>query len=70
METLQYLLIFRIVRKLELPTFLAVLPVLSNRLHLYNVRVVINDFPAVLMMFLYINFIISKRYVFGVANYR
>lgn len=32
----------------------SILPLLSNRLHLYNVRVVINDFPPVFGMFLFI----------------
>ncbi|EGG17411.1 hypothetical protein DFA_08406 [Cavenderia fasciculata] len=50
METINFLVIKRLCTRLQLPTILAFLPVLSNRLHLYNVRVVINDFPSTLLL--------------------
>lgn len=61
LEVLQFIILRRILQLMKLPTILAVLSVLSNRLHLYNVRVVINDFPSVVMMFLVILWIIQKR---------
>jgi hypothetical protein len=58
-----FIILYKIVKTLDLPVYLAILPVLSNRLHLYNVRVVVNDFPPVLLMYLAIYLILKKRYI-------
>src|SRR5690348_10885470 len=52
---------YKIVKLCEVPSVIALLPVLSNRLHLYNVRVVINDLPSVLLMFLAIYLILKNK---------
>eukprot|EP00698_Gefionella_okellyi_P007312 TRINITY_DN1781_c0_g1_i1.p1 TRINITY_DN1781_c0_g1~~TRINITY_DN1781_c0_g1_i1.p1 ORF type:complete len:843 (+),score=132.48 TRINITY_DN1781_c0_g1_i1:36-2564(+) len=60
-EQLIYVLMWVIVRRAEIPGFLALL-VFSNRLHMYNVRVVINDTPCTLAMVAAIVMILQYRY--------
>ena len=69
LESLQYIVIYKIIRKVDLPIYLSILPILSNRLHLYNVRVVINDFPVVFLMFLTVYMILNKRYTLASLLY-
>ncbi|KAM9963543.1 hypothetical protein ACTFIW_006776 [Dictyostelium discoideum] len=62
LEFFNFILIKKICEKLSIPIILAVLPILSNRLHLYNVRVVINDFPSTFLIHICILLLISKRF--------
>ncbi|KAF2069590.1 hypothetical protein CYY_009094 [Polysphondylium violaceum] len=53
-EFINFLLIKKICDQLNLPILLSILPVISNRLHLYNVRVVLHTIffsPAILFIF-------------------
>lgn len=61
MEIAVCVVFYKIVKMCEVPSVIALLPVLSNRLHLYNVRVVINDLPSVLLMFLAIYLILKNK---------
>jgi len=60
-EVLNWNIIKSICKQLELPSILYLLPVLSNRLHLYNVRVVINDFPSVFLIHIVIWLLLQKN---------
>lgn len=54
---------------LRVPSIVVYLLFASNRLHLYNVRVVINDFPAVVLVHLAIWLILQKRLALGAVFY-
>ncbi|EGC34695.1 hypothetical protein DICPUDRAFT_153070 [Dictyostelium purpureum] len=62
LEFINFILIKRICSKLKIPIFLSILPIISNRLHLYNVRIVINDFPSTFLIHIAILLFISKRF--------
>ncbi|GAM29288.1 hypothetical protein SAMD00019534_124640 [Acytostelium subglobosum LB1] len=63
MESVNFVVIKKLCDRLNLPTILAILPIASNRLHLYNVRVVINDFPSTLLLHVALLLIIDRRYI-------
>ncbi|EFA78114.1 hypothetical protein PPL_08762 [Heterostelium album PN500] len=62
MEICNFITIKKICDRLKLPIILAILPIISNRLHLYNVRVVINDFPSTFILHLSILLLLNKQY--------
>jgi len=68
-ESVMFFVVWEITQSLKLPKILAILPVFSNRLHLYNVRVVINDFPSVLLMYICIFLVIKQRFTVASVLY-
>ena len=62
MEQLCFILVRSIMKQAEVPPALSLLVVFSNRLHLYNVRVVVNDLPPVLLMLIAIKALMNRRY--------
>jgi alpha-1,3-mannosyltransferase len=69
LEIVMFFVVWEIVQSQNLPRLLGLLPVFSNRLHLYNVRVVINDFPSVLLMYICIYLVIKKRFTLASVLY-
>lgn len=66
MEVLNLRLLYKICRdQLRVPSILVLLLFASNRLHLYNVRVVINDFPTVLLVHIAIWLILQRHLALG-----
>ncbi|KAJ3430993.1 hypothetical protein M0812_02668 [Anaeramoeba flamelloides] len=69
-EVIIMILIFRIIsKKLKLPLIIAILAIASNRLHLYNVRVLVNDFPSALGLYIVFYLFLNQKWFWASIFY-
>eukprot|EP00818_Percolomonas_sp_WS_P000911 CAMPEP_0117448628 /NCGR_PEP_ID=MMETSP0759-20121206/7505_1 /TAXON_ID=63605 /ORGANISM="Percolomonas cosmopolitus, Strain WS" /LENGTH=980 /DNA_ID=CAMNT_0005241033 /DNA_START=20 /DNA_END=2963 /DNA_ORIENTATION=+ len=69
LELVHWQVMRSILHAASLPPVLALFAVFSNRLHLYNVRVVINDFPSLVMMHIVILLLLRHRWLLASVLY-
>lgn len=68
-ELANWYIIFSILQSVEIPNGLLLFSIFSNRLHLYNVRVVINDFPSVFLVHIVLWLLLKKKWLLSCILY-
>ncbi|KAJ6251206.1 hypothetical protein M0813_15294 [Anaeramoeba flamelloides] len=70
-ELLLMILIFRTIslKHLKLPLAIAILAIFSNRLHLYNIRVLTNDFPSTFGLYIVFCLFLNKKWIWASIAY-